>query len=71
MSNGDVWGATSVTVQRSSEGVEELVRCGSCTKPFRRAKESGHTHRDVDDTVDCPPDAEVTGMTPSTRWSRR
>ncbi|MDX8050391.1 hypothetical protein SK571_13450 [Lentzea sp. BCCO 10_0798] len=69
--SGDVWGSTSVTVTRSAENAKETVRCRACDGLFMRPKESGSTHREIDADVDCPLDAEVTGVSQANRWKRR
>lgn len=53
------------------EGVTVLRRCGECGKTFGRPRGSTKTHRQMDDTVACAPDAEVGPIERAGRWARR
>jgi hypothetical protein len=64
-----VWGNTTPVLAR--EGREEARRCGACNQIFRRPLESDTTHRQVDEAVGCPPDAEVLPISKAGRWKRR
>ncbi|MFD9706417.1 hypothetical protein [Lentzea sp. NPDC059081] len=73
MAEDVVWGSNTTpgNTAPAREGREETRRCGSCSGLFTRPAESDATHRQVNESVSCPPDAEVNPITPANRWGRR
>jgi len=69
----DHWerGAPAGVIGSCDEAVEETRRCTACGGLFGRPRGSDKTHRQVDDTVGCPEDAEVTTIQKANQWTRR